>query len=131
MDNCVFCKIVKGEIPSDKTYEDKDFLAFLTIEPARDGHLLLIPKKHTVWMQDTDDETISEIFKLTKKLMHSLKAAMGSDYVMVSVAGKDVPHFHIHLIPRHFDDKLVEFSTKKYKEGEASEVAKKIKNALN
>ncbi len=130
MENCVFCKIVKGEIPSDRTYEDENFLAFLTIGPVADGHLLVIPKKHVVWMQDTDDHTISEIFKLTKKLMKAIKVATGCDYVLVSVAGKDVPHFHIHLIPRHFNDNLPEFPTKKYKDGEATKIVQKITEAL-
>jgi len=63
MENCIFCKIIKGEIPSTKIYEDKNFLAFLDIQPVSDGHLLIIPKKHIVWMQDADDQTISEILK--------------------------------------------------------------------
>ena len=130
MENCIFCKIIKKEIPCTKVYEDDDFLAFLDIAPVMDGHLLLIPKKHIVWMQDADDETISKIFKLAKKLMHSLKKGLNCDYVSVSVVGKDVPHFHVHLNPRLLDDKLPNWPTKKYKEGEINEIAQKIIEAF-
>ena len=130
MDNCIFCKIAKGEIPHDRFYEDKNFVAFLDINPVTEGHTLLIPKKHSVWMQETDDETISDIFKLAKKIMLAMETGLDCDYVQVSIVGKDVPHFHIHLIPRHFNDNLPQFPTKKYKNGEASEIIKKITKAL-
>ncbi len=130
MENCIFCKIVKGELPSNKVYEDSDFLAFLTIEPVSEGHLLVIPKKHVVWMQEADDEMISGIFKLTKKLMLAMKKGLPCDYVLVSVAGKDVPHFHIHLIPRNMNDNLPEFPKGKHDQGVAEEVIKKITQAL-
>ncbi|MEI6280776.1 MAG: HIT domain-containing protein [bacterium] len=120
MNTCIFCKIINNEIPCSKVYEDKDFLAFLDIQPVADGHLLIIPKRHVVWMHETDDETISEIFKLTKKIMLAVKKGLPCDYVQVSVVGKDVPHFHIHLIPRYFDDNLPQFQIKKYKDIEAS-----------
>ncbi len=81
-------------------------------------------------MQDVDDETISEIFKLTKKIMKAIKKGMGCDYVLASVSGKDVPHFHIHLIPRFFNDNLPDFPTKEHKEGEAKEIAQKIISAI-
>jgi len=130
MEDCIFCKIVKKELPADIIYEDKDFVAFLDIQPVSDGHLLVIPKKHIIWMQDADDETIAGIFKLTKKLMQTLKVAMKCDYVLISIVGKDVPHFHIHLIPRKFNDGMAQFPTKKYQAGEANEVVKKIISVL-
>ncbi|MFA6524200.1 MAG: HIT family protein [Candidatus Paceibacterota bacterium] len=130
MENCIFCKITKGEIPCDKIYEDKDFLVFLDIQPVSHGHLLVIPKKHIIWMQDSDDKTISEIFKLTKKIMIAMKISMKCDYVQVSVNGEEVPHFHIHLIPRYFDDNLPKFPRKKYQEGEPTELVKRIIQAL-
>ena len=130
MENCIFCKIAKGEIPSTKVYENDGFLAFLDIQPVANGHLLLIPKKHVVWMQDADDETISEIFKLAKKLMLAVKKGIGCDYVQLSIVGKDVPHFHIHLIPRHFDDHFAMLPTKSYKDKESIEAAQKIIRAL-
>ena len=130
MENCIFCKIIKKEIPCNKIYEDNAFLAFLDIQPVSDGHMLIIPKKHIVWMQEAEDETIAEIFKLTKKLMLAVKNGMECDYVQVSIVGKDVPHFHIHLIPRYFNDGFPQFATKKYQDDKSSEVAQKIIQAL-
>jgi histidine triad (HIT) family protein len=130
MENCIFDKIINGEIPSTKVYEDENFLAFLDIEPVSDGHLLLIPKKHIVWMQDADDKTISDIFILAKKLMLAIKKGIGCDYVQLSIVGKDVPHLHIHLIPRYFKDILPMFPIKEYKEKESIEAAQKIIGAL-
>ena len=130
MTDCIFCKIAKGEIPSSKIYEDKEFLAFLDINPVTNGHLMVIPKKHFVWMQEADDETIAGIFKVCKKIMLVLKKGLGCDYVHVSVVGKDVPHFHIHLMPRYLDDSFASWPTKKYKDGAKEEVAQKITQAL-
>ena len=130
MENCIFCKIAKGEIPHNRFYENKNFVAFLDISPVVKGHALLIPKKHSVWMQETDDKIISNIFKLAKKIMLAMKMSLGCDYVQVSIVGKDVPHFHIHLIPRHFNDNLPQFSTIKYKDREPNEIVRKITQAL-
>jgi histidine triad (HIT) family protein len=127
---CIFCKISKGEIPSDKIYEDENFLSFLDIKPVSDGHLLIIPKKHAIWMQDVDDKTIAEIFVLTKKLMLVLKTSLSCDYVQVSVVGNEVPHFHIHLIPRYNGDNFRNFPTKEYKNDEAIKLIEKITQAL-
>lgn len=126
MENCIFCKIIKKEIPSAKVFEDENFFAFLDIEPVSDGHLLVIPKKHIVWMQEADDETISGIFKLSKKLMLAIKNGLKCDYVQVSVGGADVPHFHVHLIPRYLDDGLPKFPTKKFLQDEALSIIEKI-----
>ena len=130
MDNCIFCKIIKNEIPSEKIYENKDFLAFLDINPVNHGHLLIIPKEHVEWMQDADDKIVREIFKLAKHLMLAMKKSFECDYVQVSVVGTDVPHFHVHLIPRYLNDGHGSFSTKKYKDREMAEVAQKIKSNL-
>ncbi|MFA6177812.1 MAG: HIT family protein [Candidatus Paceibacterota bacterium] len=130
MENCIFCKIVKGEIPCTKIHENQDFLVFLDIQPVSDGHLLIIPKKHIVWIQDADDGIISEIFTLAKKLILAVKKGIGCDYVQLSVVGKDVPHFHVHLIPRYLKDALPMFPIKTYKDNESVEAAKKIIEAL-
>jgi histidine triad (HIT) family protein len=124
--NCIFCKIVSKEIPSNEVYEDKKFLVFLDIKPVNHGHLLVIPKKHFVWMQEADDKTISEIFKLAKKMMLGLKKSLGCDYVQLSVIGNEVPHFHIHLVPRYKNDKFKTLPTKKYKSTEVKDVLNKI-----
>ena len=130
MESCIFCKISKGEIPSEKIYEDKNFTSFLDIQPVSHGHILIVPKKHIVWMQEADDKTISKIFKLSKKLMIAIKKGIDCDYVQLSISGTDIPHFHIHLIPRYFDDGLSEWPTKKYEEGKSKEILGKITEAL-
>lgn len=129
-DNCIFCKVASGEIPHDRVYENENFVAFLDINPVVDGHLLVIPKEHVVWMQDASDEMISEIFKVVKKMMQALKKTFNADYVMTSVVGKDVPHFHVHLIPRFFNDKFSGWPTKKYREGESEKLVAKITAVL-
>ncbi|MFA5932172.1 MAG: HIT family protein [Candidatus Paceibacterota bacterium] len=130
MENCIFCKIANGEIPKEFVYQDEKFLVFLDIKPVSYGHLVIIPRKHTVWMQDVDDETISEIFKLTKKLMLVLKKTFACDYVQESVVGNEVPHFHIHLIPRYKGDNLANFPTKEYKGDQEKKILEKILQAF-
>jgi histidine triad (HIT) family protein len=129
-ENCIFCKIIKGEIPCHKIFENKNFLVFLDIKPVNHGHLLIIPKKHVVWMQEADDKTIADIFKITKKMMLTLKKSLKCDFVQESVVGTEVPHFHIHLIPRYYKDGFGNFPTKEYKDIEAQNVLKKIIKAI-
>ncbi len=128
--NCIFCKIAKKEIPSDLIYEDKNFIVFLDIQPVSHGHLLIIPKEHIVWMYECTDNIISKIFKLTKKLMIAMKKSMQCDYVQVWVSGEEVPHFHIHLLPRYSNDGLPNPARKTYVDGQQEELIKKITSAL-
>ena len=131
MNECVFCKIVKREIPSDIIYEDNEVLTFLDIQPVNFGHTLVIPKKHYEKMENTPDNTLSVVFANAKKIMKAVKEAMSADFVALSVIGIDVPHFHVHLIPRYFNDNMPIFWTrKKYRNGEKEKIAEKIKNEL-
>jgi histidine triad (HIT) family protein len=132
MENCIFCKIIAGEIPAEKIiYEDDKILAFLDINPVTYGHTLIIPKEHYPYMPDVPDELLSYCFIKAKELMISIKKAMEADFVTISVVGTDVPHFHIHLIPRKLNDGLAKFwPTTKYAEGEMQKTAEKIKNNL-
>lgn len=127
MENCIFCKIVKGEIPSTKVYEDETCFGFLDIHPVTKGHILLVPKDHIVWMQDASDTVIADMFTKSKKLMRSIIHGLSCDYVQVSVVGKDVPHFHIHLFPRMLHDNLPQFPTTAYNPGEEEIFADKIR----
>ena len=128
MVDCIFCKIIAGEIPAAKVHEDDQFLAFLDINPVTPGHTMIIPKTHFKTMTETPDALVGEIFIKAKELMPKLKKAMAADYVAVSVVGVDVPHFHVHLVPRRLDDGLANWwPTKKYGEGEMVAVAEKIK----
>ncbi len=131
MEDCIFCKIIAEEIPAEKVYEDDKVLAFLDINPVAPGHTLIIPKEHYQMMVDTPDELLCYCFQKSKELMIKIKEAMGADFVSVSVVGLDVPHFHIHLVPRKFSDNLANFwPTTKYAEGEMQEIGKKIRRSL-
>lgn len=105
MENCIFCKIANGSIPAQKTYEDERVLAFLDIHPKAPGHTLVIPKKHYQWFEEIPEEDAGPFFKVAKELAATLKKEKGADYVHLSIVGTDVPHAHIHLIPRFFKDK--------------------------
>ncbi len=96
----IFEKIIDREIPADIIYEDEQVLAFLDITPVSKGHTLVITKKPYLWMTDVPDGELGYTFSIAKKIMNAMKSGIGCDYVQVSVVGKDVPHFHIHLIPR-------------------------------
>ncbi len=125
--DCIFCKITEGKIPSVKIWEDSDFFAFLDINPVNYGHTLLIPKKHYERMEDTPEDILKKIFVKAKVLMEKVKNGTKADYITLSIVGLDVPHFHIHLIPRYFNDGLATFwPTKKYELKKDTEIAKKI-----
>lgn len=115
MEHCTFCKIIQREIPAEILYEDTNSVAFLDINPVNFGHLLVIPKAHYERMTDAPDEVVANVFIRTKHLMPVLQKAVGADFVAVSIVGIDVPHFHVHLIPRFANDGLKNFwPTKKY-----------------
>jgi histidine triad (HIT) family protein len=100
----IFEKIIDREIPADIVYESENSIAFLDIQPVAKGHVLLITKKPYVWMTDVPVDELSEIFILAQKMMQTMKRSLSCDYIQLGVVGKDVPHFHIHLIPRYLSD---------------------------
>jgi len=97
--DCVFCKIIKGEIPSYKVWEDDGHTAFLDLHPINPGHLLVIPKKHEEYVFNMPDKKYSELFLKAKKLADVLKKATGAEKIGLMVEGFGVPHVHVHLIP--------------------------------
>lgn len=101
MDECIFCKIVKGGIPSYKIWEDDKALAFLTIRPHKNGHVLLIPKTHEDYFFDLDDETLKDLVLKAKPIAQVLKKVYQpkSGKVSLVLMGMGVPHVHLHLIP--------------------------------
>jgi histidine triad (HIT) family protein len=99
MTDCIFCKIVNGEIKSDKIYEDEKFLAFLDANPMHPAHTLLIPKKHTDYLFDLNDEEYVELMLKAKEIAKKLKLAMNTEKIGLVVEGFLVRHIHIHLIP--------------------------------
>ncbi len=129
--SCIFCKIIAGEIPSYKVYEDENTLAFLDINPVNPGHTLVMPKKHFVNLEETDEATLCQVIKTVKKVGESLKKNLGTPgyNVLVNndpVAGQIVPHLHFHVTPRLEDDGLQLWPQKKYGSGEAEAILKKI-----
>lgn len=100
MDDCIFCKIVRKEIPAEIVYEDDFSIAFLDIHPKASGHTILIPKKHYRWFTDLPDTLSNNIFLAAKMLGQKLKNNYEADYIELSIVGIDIPHTHIHLIPR-------------------------------
>ena len=106
MENCIFCKIANGEIPVQKVYEDDLVLAFPDNKPTTPGHTLLIPKTHYQWFQDLPDELSDHLFRTAKTLAKKLKTENSADYIHLSIVGRDVPHVHVHLMPRKFGERL-------------------------
>lgn len=108
-ENCIFCKILAGEIPSYKLYEDDDFTVILDAGPASRGHALIIPKEHYKNLYELPEDLAAKAFVLGKKLITELTRILGCDgYHLVqnngAVAGQTVDHFHLHLIPRYEGD---------------------------
>lgn len=93
MENCVFCKIVKGEIPSYKVYEDEDFIAFLDIHPQSPGHVQVIPKEHHRWVWDVPN--VGAYFEVAKKIALAQRKAFSTDWILSKVVGDEVPHAHL------------------------------------
>ena len=95
----IFTKIVKGEIPSYKVYEDKNFLAFLDINPLKKGHTLVIPKKEVDYIFDIDSKEYQNLWDTAKKIALGMKKVIECNRISIVVMGLEVPHAHIHLIP--------------------------------
>jgi histidine triad (HIT) family protein len=137
MNDCIFCKIVSGDIPSYKVYEDDHVYAFLDITQGTKGHTLLIPKKHVPNVYSLDDETAYNVFKTVPKVANALKKAFKPIGLNI-LNNNDKPlqsvyHFHIHLIPRYEDDGMVISSVNHaddYDEDAFKALQKTIRDAL-
>ena len=108
-EDCIFCKIANGDIPSKTLYEDEDFRVILDLGPATKGHALILPKEHADNLYELPDETASKVFVLAKKLAIKMKEKLNCDGLNIvqnngEAAGQTVQHFHMHLIPRYKDD---------------------------
>lgn len=130
--DCLFCKIISGDVPSHKVYEDDNVLAFLDIAPVNYGHVIVIPKKHYANLEEISDKELSQVMEVVKKIGKSLKDNLEvSGYNICEnndpVAGQVVPHVHFHVIPRKEGDGLELWPQGRYGDGEAEEIAKKIK----
>ena len=99
MEDSIFTKIIRGDIPSHKIYEDESNFAFLDIHPVQPGHVLVVPKKQVDAWQDLDEQTYISLMRAVKKIGLHLKQVLGTPYIGLRIEGVDVPHVHIHLIP--------------------------------
>jgi histidine triad (HIT) family protein len=109
MQDCIFCKIVSGEIPSDNIYEDDQVVAFLDIRPVSRGHALVVPKKHSADLLEADDEVLAASMARVKKIARAITKAIGAAGFNLhvntgSAAGQVVFHLHFHIIPRFEHD---------------------------
>lgn len=108
-DNCIFCKIANGEIPSRTVYEDDDFRAILDLGPATKGHTLILPKTHAADLYELPEETAAKVLPVAKKVAEILKDKLGCPGLNLVqnngvLAGQTISHFHLHLIPRYEND---------------------------
>ena len=107
--DCIFCKIAKGDIPSVTVYENHDFRVIMDINPASRGHMLILPKEHYKDIFDLDAETAGKLFTLASEVAKAMKRVLGCEGMNIvqnngAIAGQTVFHFHLHLIPRYEGD---------------------------
>jgi histidine triad (HIT) family protein len=126
----IFSKIIKGEIPSHKIYEDDKYFSFLDINPIQPGHTLVIPKKEVDDVFDLDDETYKGLWLTCKKIAPAIKKATNAQRIGVKIVGLEVPHAHIHLIPINSLLDIEHKNAKKGKEEELKQIAEKIREEL-
>lgn len=134
--DCIFCKIIKGEIPSAKVFEDENFLAILDINPVSKGHVLILPKKHCENLFDMDDELLSKTLKVLKHIGNAMKKALGVEGInLIQNNGKDagqiIFHSHFHLIPRKAGDGIkIGMIHQKYADCELEQYAELIRKGF-
>ena len=129
MEDCIFCKIIKGELPSKTVYEDDLIKVIMNINPATDGHLLVLPKEHYTNIMDINDEVLLHSIKMIReKLYPDTKEALGCEGMTIAEnndLGQEIKPFHLHLIPRYPDDNA-DFNYDKSKLHSLDEVFKKL-----
>ena len=134
-ENCIFCKIANGEIPSTTVYEDDDFRAILDLGPASKGHALILPKNHYADLYEIDENVAADAMKLAKKLaIHMTDVLKCGGFNLVQnnheVAGQTVFHFHMHLIPRYLNAKnndILNWSHETFSPEEMAEIRDSLK----
>lgn len=135
--DCIFCKIANGEIPSSTVYEDDLFRVILDLSPATKGHALILAKKHMADIFEMDEETASKAFVLASRIAKAMKTALKCDGLNIvqnngEVAGQTVFHFHMHIIPRYNGDgQKIGWVPGTSEASERDEIAKQIKEAMS
>ncbi len=136
-DDCIFCKIAAGEIPSATVYEDDDFRAILDLGPAAKGHTLVIPKNHSDNLLSVDSDTAAKALNVISKTANAIKEALGCDGINVvqnngEAAGQTVMHLHFHIIPRYKNDSVnIGWQPMKPSNEELAATAEQIKEKMN
>jgi len=135
-ESCIFCKIIRGEIPSQKVFENDEVLAFLDINPLSTGHTVVIPKRHAERLADLDEDwnaALGRVIGRLSKLVVSVVAAEGHNVLQNdgAVAGQVVPHVHYHIVPRWASDGLgYRWNAKSANADELTQLAQRIRAAL-
>ena len=136
-DDCIFCKIANGEIPSNTVYEDEEFRAILDLSPAGEGHTLILPKNHYEDALSADDETVERVFETAVKVGRGIKKALNCDGINIvqnngEAAGQTVHHLHVHIIPRYASEteKIVTWVQHESKPERQAEIEELIKSNL-
>ncbi len=135
MNDCLFCKIVRREIPADIVFEDDHTIAFLDIHPVSTGHTLVVPKEHATNIFDISSESWSHVSETVRIVARALERAVDGNGINLMMnnrenAGQVVDHPHVHVIPRFVGDGLRHWPHTSYGEGEAEAVAEKIRETL-
>lgn len=140
MNSCIFCKIIKGELPSSKIFEDNTLLAFLDIQPVNKGHVLIIPKQHKILIAELDNKILGDMISLANKINQAIrKSDIKSEGINLfladgEAAGQEVFHVHLHIIPRFKKDGFGFIFPENYKNKpprkELDLMSKKIKSHL-
>lgn len=133
-EECLFCKIIAGEIPSTAVYEDDDFKAILDVNPAARGHVIIIPKRHASNIYELEDEDAAKVFPIARRIASALQKTYGCDGVNIlqnngEAAGQTVFHLHVHVVPRYYGDS-VQIKWKPGDTPDLNEVAEEIKKNI-
>ena len=135
MPDCLFCKIIAGEIPAEKVYEDDHVIAFLDINPINPGHTLVVPKTHTENIFSASPAVMRQVAEVLPKISQAVVAGVGAEACNIGInngpiSGQVIFHLHIHIMPRFSDDGHRLWHGKPYVEGEMQQVGKKIRAKL-
>ena len=137
MNDCVFCRIIAGELPAHTVLQDERFVGFLDVRPLFHGHVLVVPREHVVTVMDAPRELLGPLAERTQDVARAVQEAMGSAGIFTAVnnvVSQSVPHLHVHVVPRNRKDGLRGFfwpRTTYASEEQAAEVAARIQAALD
>jgi len=135
MSDCIFCKIVAGEIPAEKVFEDDYAIAFMDIQPVNPGHVLVVPKEHSRDLTEMSGEAVGWLFRPVRHVAKNVRDAVGAPGFNIGVntggvAGQVVFHTHVHVMPRFENDGHEHWEKKPMSPEEIAETAKKIRESL-